>query len=129
MIIPELINHTDWALLLLRAITGIVFLSSGWKHLTQPDERSKDIGMGKTFTFILGLGEIVGAAGVILGFLIQIAALILIIVMLGAIYKKIFVWKTGFYAEKGYGWHYDVILLSANLVILTTGGGYLVLNL
>src|SRR5690606_12665381 len=113
MIIPELINHTDWALLLLRAITGIVFLSSGWKHLTQPDERSKDIGMGKTFTFILGLGEIVGAAGVILGFLIQIAALILIIVMLGAIYKKIFVWKTGFYAEKGYGWHYDVILLSA----------------
>lgn len=127
MVVPELINYTDWALVLLRIITGIVFLSSGWKHFTQPEERSKDIGMSKTFTFILGLGEIIGAAGVILGIFTQIAAVILIIVMLGAIAKKIFVWKIGFYAEKGYGWHYDVIFLAANLVFLTTGGGSLVL--
>jgi len=127
MIVPELINYTDWALLLLRIITGIVFLSSGWSHFTKPAERSESIGMSKTFTFILGLGEIIGAIGVILGIFIQIAALILIIVMLGAIGKKIFVWKTGFYAEKGYGWHYDVILLSATSVFLTTGGGNLIL--
>ncbi len=129
MIFTELINYTDWALLLLRIITGIVFFSSGWSHLTKPAERSESIGMSKTFTFILGLGEIIGAAGIILGIFTQIASLILIIVMLGAIGKKIFVWKTGFYAEKGYGWHYDVILLAANLVILTTGGGNFILSL
>lgn len=127
MVLPELINYTDWALLLLRIITGIVFLSSGWSHFTKPAERSKSIGMSKMFTLYLGLGELVGALGIIFGIFTQIAALILIIVMLGAIGKKIFVWKTGFYAEKGYGWHYDVILLAANLVFLTTGGGNLIL--
>lgn len=127
MVLPELINYTDWALLLLRIITGIVFLSSGWSHFTKPAERSKSIGMSKMFTLYLGLGELVGALGIIFGIFTQIAALILIIVMLGAIGKKIFVWKTGFYAEKGYGWHYDVIFLAANLVFLTSGGGSLVL--
>jgi len=34
-------------LLLLRIMIGIVFLTSGWKHLTDPEKRSKDIGMGK----------------------------------------------------------------------------------
>lgn len=91
----------------------------------QPGERSKSIGMSKSFTLLLGLGELAGATGVILGILIQVSAMILIIVMLGAISKKIFVWKTGFYEEKGYGWHYDVLLLASNLVILTTGGGSL----
>lgn len=81
--------------------------------------------MSKTFTLFLGLGELAGALGVIFGIFIQVASLILIVVMLGAIYKKIFEWKTGFYAEKGYGWHYDVLLLAANLVFLTTGGGML----
>lgn len=127
MVVPELINYTDWTLLLLRVITGIVFLSSGWSHFTKPSERSESIGMSKMFTFYLGLGELVGALGIIFGIFTQIAALILIIVMQGAIGKKIFVWKTGFYAEKGYGWHYDVILLAANSVFLTTGGGNLIL--
>jgi len=46
--------------------------------------------------------------------------------MLGAIQKKIFLWKTGFWGERGYGWHYDLMLLLMNLVILLTGGGKLV---
>jgi putative oxidoreductase len=56
-----------------------------------------------------------------------VAALGLILIMLGAIQKKVFVWNTGFWGEKTYGWHYDLTYLVANLVILTTGGGRLVL--
>lgn len=122
-------EHLDWALLLLRIIVGIVFFSSGWSHLTKPDERGKSIGMSKTFTFFLGLGEIIGAAGIITGIYLQLASAILIIVMLGAIWKKMFVWKTGFYSEKGYGWHYDVILLTSNLVFFFSDGSDLVLKL
>jgi putative oxidoreductase len=39
----------------------------------------------------------------------------------------VFVWHIGFWGEQTYGWHYDLTFLIANLVILTTGGGRLVL--
>ena len=55
------------------------------------------------------------------------AALALMLVMLGAIQKKVFVWHIGFWGERTYGWHYDRLFLVASLVILTTGGGHLVL--
>ena len=46
--------------------------------------------------------------------------------MLGAIQKKIFVWRTGFWGESGTnGWSYDTILIVMNLVIVTTAGGNL----
>ena len=47
--------------------------------------------------------------------------------MLGAIQKKIFLWKTGFWGEQNSGWHYDLMLVVMNLVIVTTGGGRYVL--
>jgi putative oxidoreductase len=61
------------------------------------------------------------------GVLIQLAAIGLILVMLGAIQKKIFVWHTGFWGEKSSGWHYDLMLILLNLVIVCTGGGKYVL--
>jgi putative oxidoreductase len=47
--------------------------------------------------------------------------------MLGAAYKKIVKWKTGFWGEKSMGWHYDLLFIAMNLVILTTGGGRIAL--
>jgi putative oxidoreductase len=43
--------------------------------------------------------------------------------MFGAIQKKIFVWHIGFWGEKTYGWHYDLMLVVMNLVIVFTDGG------
>ena len=65
--------------------------------------------------------------GVTFGVLPQLAAMGLILIMLGAIQKKIFVWHTGFWGEKTYGWHYDLMLVVMNLVIIFTGGGRYVL--
>ena len=31
--------------------------------------------------------------------------------------------QTGFWGEKASGWHYDLMLLSMNLVVVTTAGG------
>jgi len=61
------------------------------------------------------------------GGLIQLAALGLIVIGLGAIQSKTLVWHTGFWGEKGSGWHYGLILLVMNLVIVFTGGGRWVL--
>jgi len=123
---PQLAQFTDVALLLLRVMVAIVFITSGWKHFQDPEARSKDIGMSKGFTILLGAAEIAGGLGLIFGFLAQLAAIGLILIMLGAIWKKIFVWQTGFWGKSGTnGWSYDTMLVVMNLVIVTTGGGNL----
>lgn len=116
----------DFALLALRIVVAIIFFSSGKSHFMQPEERSESIGMSKTSTLVLGIVEMVGAVSIALGIYIQIGALLLIGVMLGAISKKIFSWNIGFYSDEGFGWHYDLILLCANLVFLTISGKYVI---
>jgi putative oxidoreductase len=129
MIFPQLAQFTDIALLLLRLMVGIVFITSGYKHLKDPATRSKDIGMSKSFTMFLGTAELAGGLGVISGVLAQLAAIGLILVTLGAIQKKIFTWHTGFWGKSGTnGWSYDTMLVVMNLVIVTTGGGNLTLT-
>jgi putative oxidoreductase len=88
MIFPQLTRFTDVALLLLRVIVGIVFLTSGWNHLRDPENRSKDIGMSKNFTIFLGAAELAGSLGVIFGVFAQLAAAGLILVMLCAIQRR-----------------------------------------
>jgi putative oxidoreductase len=110
-------------------MVGLVFLASGWNHLRDPAGRSKDIGLSKSFTIFLGAAELAGSLGVILGVFAQLAAAALILIMFGAIQKKIFVWHTGFWGRVGTnGWSYDTILIVMNLVIVTTGGGDLSLE-
>jgi putative oxidoreductase len=126
MMFPQLAQFTDVALLLLRVMVGLVFITSGWKHIKDPEARSKSIGMSKGFTIFLGAAEVAGSLGVIFGVLTQLAAAGLILIMLGAIQKKIFVWRTGVWGDSGTnGWSYDTMLVVMNLVIVTTGGGNL----
>lgn len=108
-------------------MVGAIFITSGWSHLKDPETRSKSIGMSKGFTIFLGAAEVAGSLGVMFGVLTQAAAFGLILLMLGAIQKKIFVWHTGFWGEKNSGWHYDLMLVVMNLVIMFTGGGRWVL--
>jgi putative oxidoreductase len=124
MTFPQLAQFTDVALLLLRFMVGLMFITSGYKHLKDPAARSEDIGMSKSFTIFLGAAEFAGGLGVISGVLAQLAAIGLILIMLGAIQKKIFTWHTGFWGKSGTnGWSYDTMLVIMNLVIVTTGGG------
>lgn len=126
---PHLARFEDLSLLLLRVMVAIVFLESGRKHLKDPAERAKSIGMSKGFTLFLGAAEVLGGLGVLLGVLTQLAALGLILVMLGAIQKKVFAWRTGFWGKQSEGWYYELVFVTMNLVILTTnGGGYVLLR-
>ena len=124
---PQLARFTDLSLLLLRLMVGLVFITSGYRHLKDPEARSNSIGMSKGFTIFLGITEVAGALGVAFGVLTQLAAFGLIALMLGAIEKKIFSWHTGFWGEKTYGWHYDLMFILMNLVIASTDGGQYVL--
>jgi putative oxidoreductase len=125
MLFPALTRFTDLGLLLLRLMIALVFGTSGWNHLRNPAERSKTIGMSKGFTIFLGAAESLGSLGVAFGVLTQFAAIGLILIMLGAIHKKIFVWHIAFWANNG--WNYDLMLAVMNLVIVFTAGGRYVL--
>jgi putative oxidoreductase len=70
---------------------------------------------------------VAASLGIIFGVLTQFAALGLILISLGAIQKKIFAWHTGFWGERSYGGHYDLMFIVMNLVIVFTGGGRWVL--
>lgn len=48
MIFSQLAQFTDIALLLLRLMVGMVFITSGYQHLKDPATRSKDIWMSKS---------------------------------------------------------------------------------
>ena len=124
---PQLARFTDLGILLLRLMVGLVFGTSGYSHLKNPEERAKSIGLSKGFTIFLGVAEVAGSLGVTAGVFTQLAAIGLILIMLGAIQRKIFVWHTGFWGDKASGWHYDLILVLINLVILFTDGGAYVL--
>ena len=127
MQLPWLLQFSDAALLFMRLLVGLVFVSSGWRHAKDPVTRGQSIGLSPGLARFLGLAELAGGLGVAVGVLTQLAALGLILVMLGAIQKKIFVWKTGFWGKASDGWHYDLLFVAMCLVIATTGGGRYVL--
>jgi putative oxidoreductase len=121
---PFLLQYVDVALLLMRILVGLVFITSGWSHVKDPVARGQSIELSPGLTRLLGLAELAGGAGVALGILPQLAAAGLILIMLGAIQKKVVTWKTGFWGKHGTdGWHYDLLFVTMCLVIITTGGG------
>lgn len=124
---PLFTRLADVGFLLLRLMVGVVFISSGGNDLRQPGERGKSLGISKGFTLFLGVAEIAGSLGVMFGVFTQLAAIGLILIMLGAIDSKIRVWKTGFWGKKSQGWHYDLMFVVMTLVILFTDGGKYVL--
>ncbi|MGA9980241.1 MAG: DoxX family protein [Candidatus Sulfotelmatobacter sp.] len=124
---PQLARFTDLGILLLRLMVALTFVSSGYSHLKDPAARAKSIELPKGVTIFLGLAEVAGGLGVAFGVLTQLAAMGLILIMFGAIGKKIFAWHTGFWDEKNSGWHYDLMFVLMNLVIIFTNGGAYVL--
>ncbi|MBV9719370.1 MAG: DoxX family protein [Candidatus Eremiobacteraeota bacterium] len=125
---PRLEHFTDVALVFLRLMVGLVFLDSGYKDLKDRAARSKSVGLPPGVTLFLGLAEVLGGLAIVIGFLTQLASIGLVLIMLGALQKKIFVWKTGFWGDDGLGWSYELILVSMLLVILCTNGGRFVLS-
>jgi len=123
--IPGTATYIDFSLFLLRMVVAMVFGTSGVNHLKSPTERAASIGMTVPFTIFIGITELAGAIGLVVGLLTQWVASGLILIMFGAIYKKVVEWKTGFWGERSMGWHYEVLFVSMLLVIVTTGGGRL----
>ena len=126
---PALLELRDLSLFILRVVVAMVFGASGYEHVKDPVGRAKSVELSPGTTRALGIAEVLGSLGLVTGVLIQPAAIGLILVGLGAIGKKVFSWHIGFWGDKASGWHYDLMLLAMNLVILASAGGRWVLGL
>ncbi len=121
-------NLSDLGLLILRLILGIIFFHHGFPKLKNAAAMAKSMGKSTAFVFILGLVEILSSIVIILGFLTEIGAIGLSIVMFGALYYKLFKWKIPFSAYDKLGWEFDFILLAAALALLFIGAGNISLD-
>ena len=72
---------------------------------------------------LLGLVELLSGLALILGFYAEIGALLVGIVMLGALFHKMFKWNIPFSAMDKMGWEFDLILLGAAVAVLFLGAG------
>jgi len=123
----QLEHFTDFALVFLRFMVGLVFIDSGYNDIRAPEARGKNLGLPKGVMIFLAVAELLGGIAVVIGFLPQLAAIGLILIMLGALQKKIFVWKTGFWGKDGLGWNYELIFVSMLIVVICTNGGRFVI--
>jgi len=121
----NLYQFGDWGLLALRVAVGAIFLIHGtqkwamWKM--QPSEQMP-AGMLWLMKF-LSIAEPLGAIAVLTGFLTQLAAVGLGIIMIGAIVLKKTMMKVPFAAQDKTGWEFDFIILAANVAIFFFGAG------
>ncbi len=119
----QLLQYNDAGLLLLRIAVAVIFLYHGLPKLSKSKVMSQMMGMPAGMIFMLGIFETLAALGLALGIYTQLSALVLGVVMVGAIGTKMMKWGVPFSAMDKTGWEFDFILLFASLSILLGGGG------
>lgn len=123
--LEQLTQYNNVGLLVLRLAVAIIFLYHAMPKLKNAKGMAQAAGMPAGMVLMLGIVEFVASIGLIVGFYGQLSALILAIVMVGAIGMKMMKWNVPFAAMDKTGWEFDSILLAANISILLGGGGTL----
>lgn len=104
-------------LFLLRVVVAVIFLVHSIPKLRDPGAMASGLEWKSGQVIALGLVEFVSALGLLGGMAVQLASLLLMVVMAGAIYFKIRRWSIPFWAKSATGWEFDLLLLAANFAI------------
>lgn len=121
-------GYQDVSLLVLRVVTGLVFLAHGWTKLMGPMSPEGFAGMLGTlgvplplfFSWIVIIVEVVGGVALILGawtrLWAQLGAIVALVAVLLVHMSK------GFFVSAG-GYEFALLLFAASFVLLVLGSG------
>ena len=125
-----LLSYSDWGLVALRVVAGMIFIVHGTPKLFGPQPgvkgftawlRSMDVPLAGLFGVVVPLLEFFGGIALILGFLTQAFALLLAVNMVVATLLKMTKMGKSFTSDGG--WEFDLVLLAAMLALLFGGSG------
>lgn len=119
----QITQYNNIGLFVLRLAVAVIFIYHAWPKIKNAKGMAQMMGMPAGVVFALGLVEFVASVCLIIGFYTQLSALLLAIVMVGAIKMKKIKWHIPFSAMDKTGWEFDLILLAASIAILLSGGG------
>ncbi len=123
-------SYTDIGLLILRCGIALIFFVHGLWKIQNGNTMAKNMGKSESgwmFT-LLGWVEFAAAAALVMGLFTQIAAIILSLIMAGAIYLKIEEWKVPFTSHDKTGWEFDLMILAGCLLVIFEGAGKIALD-
>ena len=116
---PSLLGYGTLGLVLVRVMLGLVFLYHGKGKLKKTKEMAKIMGMSAGMVSMLGFIEMAAGALLVVGLLTQLSALVITVIMLGAVYFKKFKRGKGSFKDL----EFDLLLLVSSILILTNGAG------
>lgn len=123
--INSLAQYNDVGLLVLRLAVAIVFIYHALPKLMKPGMVAKMLGAPSSVALVMGIVELAGGLALAVGYQMQLAALVLGVIMVGAIGMKMMMWKVPFASMEKTGWEFDLMILAACVALLLGGGGSL----
>jgi putative oxidoreductase len=134
-------TYPSWSTLVIRVVLGVVFFAHGaqkvfgWfggNGLRNTVKYFVSTGLPPLIAYLVCFFELLGGIGLILGLLTRLAALAVVVVMVGAIVKVH--WQHGFFLNwsltpgKGHGYEANLAFLAMALACFIAGGGVLSLD-
>jgi len=118
--VPALI--ADLSLLLIRLVVGFSFIVASRNKSRDIKKFARNNGMPVPVAMLVVTAEMATGLALIFGVFTQIAALAIMLLMIGTMRLHIFKWKSPYWAAKG-GWEYDLMLFAMASIIFVFGGG------
>jgi putative oxidoreductase len=112
----------DVCLLLIRLIVGFSFIIAARNKSRNIKKFAKNNGLPVPAAIVVMCLEFISGTALILGVWSQIAAIAIMMLMLGTMRLHIFKWRSPYWAQSG-GWEYDLMLFAFAAVIFILGAG------
>ncbi|OGL37918.1 hypothetical protein A3B63_00925, partial [Candidatus Saccharibacteria bacterium RIFCSPLOWO2_01_FULL_49_22] len=110
------------SLLLIRLVVGFSFIVASRNKSKDIKKFARNNGMPVPVAMLVMTAEMATGLALIFGVFTQIAALAIMLLMIGTMRLHIFKWKSPYWAAKG-GWEYDLMLFAMASIIFVFGGG------
>ncbi len=128
-IFPELLSYSQVAPFIFRVVLALIFIGTGYSKLFKDFQQTSSffeslkIKPGKFWAVFVGIAEFVSGVLLLVGFLTQIAALLIAIIMFVAIITA--------KRDEGFvgGYDFDLLILVVALSLLVLGPGIFSIDL